>query len=188
MDMKNEAASPRTSARRLPGWVIVIAFAVLIGFLGLIAWGLNRSQRGPIVVGDVVPPFTLTTFDGRSYSTAEMAGKVIMINFWASWCKPCEQEAVEMEQAWRLVKDGGKVIFLGVDYVDTEPEARAYLKKFGVTYPNGPDLRTSISQLFRIRGVPETYVVGPDGRLAYVKIGPFTSTEEITSVMDQLTR
>ena len=77
-----------------------------------------------------------------------------------------------MEQVWREYKDGGQVVFLGVDWVDTEPEARGYLKKFDITYPNGPDLRTSISQLFRIKGVPETYLIGKDGKLADFQIGP----------------
>ena len=77
-------------------------------------------------------------------------------------------------------------MFLGVDYVDTEPQARAFLKKFGHTYPNGPDLRTAISQLFRIQGVPETYILDPDGTLEYVQIGPFESADEIRTLIDPL--
>jgi cytochrome c biogenesis protein CcmG/thiol:disulfide interchange protein DsbE len=173
-------------ARSLPAWVIVAAFAVLIGFLALIAWGLNRSQQPPIQIGDKVPPFILSTFDGKEVNLDSMAGKVIVVNFWASWCKPCEQEADDMQKAWKSYEPGGKVVFLGVDWVDTEPEAKAYLKKFNISYTNGPDLRTSISQLFRIKGVPETYIIGKDGRLADVKIGPFESVAEIQSSVDKL--
>jgi cytochrome c biogenesis protein CcmG/thiol:disulfide interchange protein DsbE len=68
-----------------------------------------------------------------------------------------------------------------VDYVDTEPEALAYLAQYGITYPNGPDLGTRISQAFRIRGVPETYILDPDGRVAKVKIGPYPSLEMIVA-------
>jgi len=78
------------------------------------------------------------------------------------------------------------VVFLGVDWVDTEPEAKRYLAQFQITYPNGPDLRTSISQLFRIKGVPETYFIGRDGRLADFKIGPFTSVAELQGMIDRL--
>jgi len=78
------------------------------------------------------------------------------------------------------------VVFLGVNYVDTEPEARAYLGRFGITYPNGPDLGTRISQAFRIRGVPETYILGEDGRLAHVKIGPYTSLDEIVRAIESV--
>lgn len=176
-----------TSApRRLPAWIIWAAFIVLFAFLALIAWGLKRASAGPIGLGDSVPPFTLLTFDGQMINTSSLEGKVIVINFWASWCKPCEQEAGEMEQAWRFYQPGGQVVFLGVDYVDTEPEARRYLEHFNVSYPNGPDLRTSISQMFRIRGVPETYILGRDGRLKSIKIGPFNSLAEIQSMIDPL--
>jgi len=115
---------------------------------------------------------------------ADFQGKVVVLNFWASWCKPCEQEAAEVESAWNEYKDGGKVVFIGADYVDTEPEARAYLEKFGITFSNGPDMGTSVSQLFRIRGVPETYFIDQQGVLYYVKVGPFASVDEIKSVID----
>jgi cytochrome c biogenesis protein CcmG/thiol:disulfide interchange protein DsbE len=77
------------------------------------------------------------------------------------------------------------VVFLGVDYVDTEPEARAYLDQFQITYPNGPDLGTRISQQFRMQGVPETYFIDPQGVLRYVEIGPFASTAAIEQRIEQ---
>jgi len=172
--------------RRPSPLVIGISFAVLLAFLVLIGLGLKRAQSGPISRGQNVPAFTLTTFDGESVNTADYAGKVLVINFWASWCKPCEQEAADLEAAWKQYQPTGEVLFLGVDYVDTEPEARSYLEKFAITYPNGPDLRTEISQMFRIQGVPETYIVGRDGKLAYVKKGPFLQLSEITQVVDGL--
>jgi cytochrome c biogenesis protein CcmG/thiol:disulfide interchange protein DsbE len=122
-----------------------------------------RSQKGPVSEGEVAPTFALNTFEGEQMNTADLKGKVILVNFWASWCKPCEEEAADLEAAWKVYQPRGDVVFLGVDSVDTEPEARAYLDKFAITYPNGPDLRTSISQAYRIRGVPETYIIGPDG-------------------------
>ena len=177
------SAVAETAPRRLPVWIIVAAFVILLGFLSLIAWGLRRSMSGPIVVGDTVPDIQMITFDGQNIHSTDMVGKVIVVNFWASWCKPCEQEAKELEEAYQQFKDSDKVEFIGLAYVDTEPNSKAYLEKFGVTYPNGPDLRTAVSQMFRIRGVPETYIIGPDGRLKYVKIGPFELTSEIISVI-----
>jgi cytochrome c biogenesis protein CcmG/thiol:disulfide interchange protein DsbE len=164
----------------------LVAWIVILALLVLLALGLMRSQQGPVGEGQPAPLFTLTTFDGEQIVLEELRGKVVVINFWASWCKPCEQEAADLEAAWRRYEPGGQVVFLGVDYVDTEPEARAYLTRFDISYPNGPDLGTRISQAFRIRGVPETYVVGPDGVLASVKIGPFESLNEITSAVDPL--
>lgn len=176
--------SASTPQRKLPVWVIVFAFMVLIGFLWLIGWGLNRSMRGAITLGEPVPGFSLTTFDGQTVNTEDYEGKVIVINFWASWCKPCEQEARELEQAYQHYKDLGDVVFLGLAYVDTEPKSLEYLSRFGITYPNGPDLATRVSQTFRVRGVPETFIVDRQGRLAYFKAGPFQSLDEIISIID----
>jgi cytochrome c biogenesis protein CcmG/thiol:disulfide interchange protein DsbE len=171
---------PETARRRW--WVIPIWVSVL-GLLGVLGLGLIRTQQGPIGIGDKVPDLTFTTFEGDSIPLRDLQGQVVVINFWASWCKPCEQEALELEEAYQVYKDRG-VIFLGVDYVDTETEALTYLEKFGISYPNGPDLRTRISQAFRIRGVPETYIAGVDGRLVAVKIGPYQSFNEITQQIE----
>jgi cytochrome c biogenesis protein CcmG, thiol:disulfide interchange protein DsbE len=171
--------------RRLSPVVILVSFAVLLGFLGLIAWGLNRSMRGPITVGDNVPKIQMVTFDGKPINTSDYAGKVVVLNFWASWCKPCEQEAASLQEAYQTLDPSGKVVFLGLAYVDTEPNSLSYLKKFGITYPNGPDLRTTVSQMFRIRGVPETYIIDPNGKLAYAQIGPFESTDQIVSIIQK---
>jgi cytochrome c biogenesis protein CcmG, thiol:disulfide interchange protein DsbE len=164
----------------------LVAWTTILALLVLLALGLRRSQQGPVSVGQAAPVFTLRTFDGEEIRLQDLQGKVILVNFWASWCKPCEQEAADLETAWRMYQPGGEVLFLGVDYVDTEPEARDYLKKFEITYPNGPDLGTRISQSYRIRGVPETYIIGRDGKLSFVKIGPFESLSEITRAVDPL--
>ena len=140
----------------------------------------------PTMVGKPRPPFTMVDVEGKPQNVDQWNGKVVLINFWASWCKPCEQEAADLRASWANYKDGGQVVFLGVDYVDTEPEARAYLQKFGITYPNGPDVGTRISQAFRIKGVPETYFVDQTGTLRYVQIGPFTSVDQIKSIIDPL--
>lgn len=172
-----------TSPRKRRPWVTISIWAGLFGILGLVGFGLLRAQQGPVAVGARAPEFTLTTFDGDELSTADLLGQVVVVNFWASWCKPCEQEALELELAYQMYKDQG-VEFLGVDYVDTETEALAYLDRFNITYPNGPDLGTYISQSYRMRGVPETYIVGPDGRILAVRIGPYTSVDQIVAQIE----
>jgi cytochrome c biogenesis protein CcmG/thiol:disulfide interchange protein DsbE len=177
----NTEESPRKTSR--PKWGVALVWVFVLGLLTVLGLGLVRSQRGSIGVGDRVPDLILTTFEGDEIDFADLRGQIVVVNFWASWCKPCEQEAVELEQAYQLYKDRG-VVFLGVDYVDTETEARGYLAKFGITYPNGPDMGTRISQAFRTLGVPETYIIGPDGRLAAVKIGPYLSLDEIVNQIE----
>ena len=173
-------SSPRPGVR----WGQIAIWLGLFGLLAIVAIGLFVTSSGPVEQGKA-PDFTLTTFDGDTYAIADLRGKVVVLNFWASWCKPCEQEAAALEAVWREYKDRG-VLFLGVDYVDIEPEALAYLKKWSITYPNGPDVGTRISQAFRIKGVPETYFIDPSGNVKKTKIGPFTSEAEIRKILDSL--
>jgi cytochrome c biogenesis protein CcmG/thiol:disulfide interchange protein DsbE len=176
----------------MPVWIQVLVWVGLLALLGLVAFGLRRAQQGTVQPGDTIPDFTLTLFDGYQYAGksevkfSELRGKVVVINFWASWCKPCEQEAAELETAWRDYQDDERVVFLGIDYTDTPTPALGYLTKFEITYPNSPDLGSRVSQLFRIKGVPETYFVDPDGKLSYVQVGPFASAAEIHSIIDPL--
>ena len=181
--MTNSQAESAPEAKARPRWGVILVWIGVLGLLGIMGVGLIRTQQGPVGVGSKPAPFTLRTFEGTEVNTADLIGQVVVINFWASWCEPCKQEAAELEQAYQQYKDQG-VMFVGVNYVDTEPEARAYLAQFGITYPNGPDLGTRISQAFRIRGVPETYLLSPQGLLAQVKIGPYTSLDEITGSIE----
>jgi cytochrome c biogenesis protein CcmG/thiol:disulfide interchange protein DsbE len=147
----------------------------VLGLLGLLGWGLYQVQKQPLETGQA-PDFTLTSFSGQTYTLSQLQGKVVIINFWASWCPPCREEAAYLEQTWRKYKDQG-VIFIGVDYADAEKPALAYINEFDITYFNGPDLGTRIAQQYNIKGVPETYYVAKDGTLRGNHIGPLQAPQ-----------
>lgn len=170
---ENEASLEPTARSKRTG--LLVAFAVILALLGLLAWGLRKVQAGPVESG-IAPDFTLTSFDGRTLTLSELRGQVVIINFWASWCPPCREEAAYLEQTWRKYKDKG-VIFIGVDWVDTEKEALAYMDEFDLSYFNGPDIGTRIAQAYNIQGVPETFYVAKNGELRGVHIGPLKSPE-----------
>ncbi|HIP71854.1 MAG TPA: TlpA family protein disulfide reductase, partial [Anaerolineae bacterium] len=104
---------------------------------------MYKISQGQVDSG-MAPDFTLTSFDGETITLSELRGQVVIINFWASWCPPCREEAPYLEATWRKYKDQG-VVFIGVDYVDTETAALAYIEEFDITYFNGPDVGTRIS-------------------------------------------
>lgn len=178
-----EAAPTERRTYRV-GWGL--AFVGVFILLGMLAIGLRRSTEGPIVVGDKVPNFTFYTFDDDQIQLSDLEGKVVVLNFWASWCLTCEQEARDLQIAWEMYGPRGDVVFLGADYVDTEPEAMKYLQRYNITYINGPDLGTRLSQVFKLRGVPETYIIDKEGRLANMKIGPYRSLAEIQGMIEPL--
>jgi cytochrome c biogenesis protein CcmG/thiol:disulfide interchange protein DsbE len=153
----------------------LITYGIILGLLGLLGWGLVRVNSGRVSSG-MAPDFTITSFDGETITLSELRGQVVIINFWASWCPPCREEAPYLEATWRKYKDQG-VFFIGVDYADTEKQALAYIEEFDITYFNGPDVGTRISHDYRMDGVPETYYVAKNGELRGLKIGPLYPPE-----------
>src|SRR3989337_3058326 len=165
---EQDLQSPPIAGRK--GIGIVVTFALILTRLGLLAWGLKKAQAGPLDKG-MAPDFSITGFDGRTVTLSKLQGQVVIVNFWASWCPPCREEAAYLEETWRKYKDKG-VVFIGVDWVDTEKEALAYIDEFDITYLNGPDIKTRISQAYNIQGVPETFFVAKNGELRGAHIGP----------------
>jgi cytochrome c biogenesis protein CcmG/thiol:disulfide interchange protein DsbE len=139
---------PLRTKRRWGKW---LALAVLGGMLVFLAAGLVNAYTGPLSEG-TAPDFTLTTFEGETITLSQFRGQVVVINFWASWCIPCREEAAYLETTWRKYRDQG-VVFIGVNYVDAEREALAYLDEFDITYYNGPDIGIRISDLYYIQGI-----------------------------------
>ena len=173
--------------------VQIVIWVFVVGLLALVAFGLRRAQNPMATVGKPVPDFNLVYYKGYEYNgktemkLSDLQGKIVMVNIWASWCKPCEQEAPELEQAWQFYKDKNDVILVGVDYVDTPAGANEYLTKFNITFPNAPDLKSNISSILnRQMGVPETYFIDREGILRKVQIGPFASVDEIKSIIQNI--
>jgi len=155
--------------------VLVIIFLVL-ALLGYALFGDRETVKTSPLVGKDAPEFTLKLFDGKRVSLSEMKGKTVLLNFWASWCMPCRQEAPALEQSWLKYKDKN-VVFIGINVWDETRSASSYIEKFGGGYPQGIDPEEEIQVDYGIGGVPETYFIGPSGIITDKYNGPLT--EEI---------
>lgn len=173
--------APAASTRTRWGWLVVAVIVIGAVILGLQLAQQNRVQPQP---GEAAPLFTLTTFDGQSVSLADLKGKIVVVNFWASWCPPCHDEAPELKA---IAEDyaGKNVVLIGVDWLDTDNEAKAFLARYGLTYLNGPDLGEKIARSYRVQGAPENYVIDRNGIIADTVIGPITY-EHLSEVLDRL--
>lgn len=174
-------ANKRPFGRYL-AWTAVITLLVVLG------WGLiQATAERP---DGTAPNFEMQFFNGYEWqdkptaSLSDFKGQVVVLNFWASWCVECLLEADLLEQKWKEYADQG-VVFIGVAYIDVEPKSKAYLEQFNITYPNAPDLRSSISSKYEITGVPETFFINKDGEVAHIQIGPVNETI-LTTVLNQL--
>ena len=161
---------------------VVLLFSV--GLLVLLGLELFSGEGDAPSIGKKPVDFLMGSFSGETINTETLRGKIVLINFWSSWCTTCDEEAVMLEEVWSAVESEGDVVFLGVAYMDTEPDSLDFMETYGVTYLNGPDLRGEISRLYQVSSVPETYVLDATGVLRVVKIGPFTSTEEIFTAIE----
>ena len=146
-----------------------ISGAVVVGLLALLWFGLQaKDVAGSKVVNvpfTTAPEFSLGLFDGSTFtlSSALRSGKPVVLNFWASWCGPCADEAPVLQDAAR--RYGDSITFVGVDVEDIDSDAQGFLHKYGITYLNGSGNAGPISVQYGMRGVPETYFIAADGHL-----------------------
>jgi cytochrome c biogenesis protein CcmG, thiol:disulfide interchange protein DsbE len=183
-----ETSVPEVSA----GSARIIALVVgllIVALIGLMIWGIGKRAAG--ATGDMpvatrpAPTFSVPLFEGGQFDLAATKGKPVLVNFWASWCIPCEEEAATLEKLSREYKD--RMVFIGVNVQDTDPLARGFLKKFGVTYPNGRDVSGAISVEYGMSGVPESYFVDRSGQLVRKWQGPLDEAR-LRQFLDDLLR
>ncbi|HWD72131.1 MAG TPA: TlpA disulfide reductase family protein [Actinomycetota bacterium] len=164
---------PSTTRRTLPAKLRrrlrVLAFIVIPAlFMGVLAVGLIRTQAPKVREGAVAPDFSLSTVGGGTLSSSELRGTPVVINFWASWCDPCNQEAPDLEATWKQYQAKG-VRVVGVDYEDQPADAQAFMNKYGISYPSVVDRGGELATAFGVRGVPETFFI--DAQFHFFAIG-----------------
>jgi len=154
-------------------WLIPIS---AIPVIALLAYGFKLNPRdvpSPLV-GRPASLFTVAALDGQPVALESLRGKVVVLNFWASWCVPaCYEEAPVLESGWRQWRDRG-VMVVGVDIQDTPEAAQKFIKRFDLTFPNARDLNGKISIDYGVYGVPETFFIDRQGRIRVKHVGAVT--------------
>ena len=165
---------PVARRRRRNRWLLLGGVAGGIGLLSaLLGFGLSKDPtqiRSPLV-GRPAPGFSLSMLDGsRSVRLSDLRGQVVVVNFWASWCAGCRIEHPALLAAWQRYRDRG-VVFVGIAFQDQPSASRAYLEEMGGDWPELADPASGTAIAYGVYGVPETFVIGPDGRVAYKQVG-----------------
>jgi len=159
--------------RRVLRWGIPLAAVPVLLLLG---YGFRTDPReipSPLI-GKPATPFSLKTFDGEPISLEALRGRVVVVNFWASWCYPaCYEEAPLLAQASDAYR-GRDVTFVGIDIQDKEEAARKFLTQFNFTFPNAPDPLGRVSVDYGVYGVPETFFIDRAGRIRWKHVGALT--------------
>ncbi|MBF6606719.1 MAG: TlpA family protein disulfide reductase [Chloroflexi bacterium] len=169
------AAAIRSSRSRLLA-SLVVGVAV-VGVMALVAVGFARDPgriESPLV-GRVAPEFRLVSLGGTTIDLADLRGRPVVLNFWASWCIPCRDEAPLLRAAQERYATLD-VAFLGVVYEDSAASAQAFVDRYGIAYPSllDPDGRTALD--YGVYGIPETYFIAADGTIRDKQIGPLDAT------------
>lgn len=180
IDQAEETTRPERKGLSIGSIVLLVG---LIAVAAVIGFALARQNQAQPTAGRA-PDFTITTFDGDEMTLSELRGNIVIVNFWASWCGPCRDEAPALQAVWEKYRDDG-VIILGVAYVDSESGSRAFIEEYSLTYPNGPDVGTRISDDYNIRGVPETFIIDQNGEVAEFIYAQVTEAD-LSATIDRL--
>ncbi len=172
-------------------------FVLVASMLFLLVWqestkevplkpGEFRSKESPRLM-HLAPNFTLPDLNGKKVELKDYRGKVVFLNFWATWCLTCEEEMPSMERLHQKFKGNSfEILTISIDK-DEKQTVADYMKKFGLTFPALLDPKSKVAKLYRTTGVPETFIINKEGFIVHKAIGPRTwDTEESFNAFDNL--
>lgn len=152
----------------------------------LLLQGCSGNGNGETVPvkKETAADFTLKLFDGGSFRLSDYKGKPVLINFWASSCIICREEAPALERSYQEYSKNG-VVFIGIAIYDTETKAREFVKEFQLSFPIGIDSSREIEKSYRVYGVPTTFFIDKKGLINYLHLGG-VSEELLSHELDKL--
>lgn len=180
------------------GWILLGSAVPVFAFIAVLSWASVKSGNNPggVVVnsefGQVgVDPraarqFSVELLDGRPLALSDLRGKVVLLDFWASWCPPCRQEAAVLATVYREY-EGEAVEFLGINIWDRRQDSLDFVEQFTVPYPNAVDSEGTIAINYGVRGIPEKFVIDQAGVVVKKFIGPMPA-DTLRTILDEALR
>lgn len=159
--------------------------------IGLVWFTVSRENGAALpAVGELnrpAPDLALPTLDGGSVRLADLRGKVVLVNFWGTWCEPCKEETPALQAAHqRLEAEGLVIVGVNLRRQETSDDAvREFVQRYGVTYPIALDVDGEAARLFQISPIPVSYFIDREGTIRYVRIGTLT-TDDVAVLFAQL--
>lgn len=172
---------------RLPGPVVAIIIAAIV-IAGAVLVFSQKQKFSAMVPGTESVDFTLPDLHGKKVSLSDYRGKVVFLNFWASWCKPCEQEMPSMQELYRSMRGAPfEILAVSIDSGSAE-SVEGFVKERGVTFPVLQDKLGTIKDIYKTTGVPETFIIDQNGVIAEKIVGPrnWTAGANIRTIIDLL--
>lgn len=165
----------------------VLMLVPALAFIGLLAFGLLKSAPPQMSPGAEAPTFNLPLLEGEgTLSSEDLRGRPVVLNFWASWCIPCQEEAPLLERAWREYRDRG-VVFVGVNIKDARSDAKRFVDEFNITYPIVRDEREELARMLGVYGIPETFFIDHEWSFLATIAGSQQAERQGTVVLGAIT-
>jgi len=163
-----EQTAPRVQSKLV---IVLVSIAILALVFGVV-W-MQSSKYEPLTVGKVAPDFKLPDLNEKDIRLSDFRGKVVFLNFWATWCKPCREEMPSMEILYKnFEKDGLVILAISIDRVTTKKDIPPFVKALNLTFPILVDSWGQTDKRYKLMGVPETYIIDQQGILREKVIGP----------------
>jgi peroxiredoxin len=190
MDMSTAAVAgpagrPVSLRRRL---IVLLGGLAILALAFGVVW-LQSAKYEPLVVGMSAPDFSLPDLQGKKQQLSDYRGKVVFLNFWATWCKPCKEEMPSMQVLWEnLKKEDFVMLAVSMDRVTTTKDIPPFVENLKLTFPIFTDSWGQTDKRYKLMGVPETYIIDQGGVLREKVIGPrdWTKPESVEIIVQLL--